>query len=80
MIVIYEKSDLVDGAMDSAEFQPPTWASVNSDLRSAEAYADTVYIARQDGRFQMTKARNAPIDPYPVRIIVTRTIQDELTP
>ena len=78
MIVIYEKSDLINGAVDSAEFQPPTWANINSDLRGAEAYANTVYIARQDGRFQMTKAVNAPIDPYPVRIIVTRAIQDEL--
>jgi len=77
MIIIYEQSDLVDGVVDRPMFQPPQWSDLQPDMRAGEANADTVYIARQDGRFQMVKARNAPLDPYPVRIVVSRVIQDE---
>lgn len=79
MIVIYEKSDLNDpAAADRPFLEPPKLSDVQSDKQGRSGYAETVYIARQDGRFQMVKARNAPLDPYPVRIIVTRTIEDEL--
>lgn len=77
MIVIYEKSDLVKDATDRPLFVRPEWSDIHPDKRGSDAHAETVYIARQDGQFQMVKARNAPIDPYPVRIRVERPIEDE---
>lgn len=51
MIVIYEKDDLVEGVIDRPMFIAPGWADVDTDLHSASFGAETVYIARQDGRF-----------------------------
>jgi len=78
VIVIYERDDLEATYQDGACFQPPQLSDVDPDLLSPSFSASTVYIARRDGRFQMTKAVNAPLDPYPVRIVVSRVIQDEL--
>jgi hypothetical protein len=78
MIIIYEQGDLKNGVIDRPMFHPPEWSDLQPDMRAGEANADTVYIARQDGRFQMVKARNAPLDPYPVRLVVLRAIQEEL--
>lgn len=78
MIVIYELHDLVEGVIARCAFDRPMLSDVNPDLWGADGYAETVYIARRDGRFQMVKARNAPLDPYPVRIRVERPIEDEV--
>lgn len=74
MIVIYEQHDLSQLTTRQPENAPPSLNDVRPDLRLSDAIAETVYMARPDGRFQMVKARNAPLDPYPVKIKVERDV------
>jgi hypothetical protein len=83
MIVIYEQDDLTEAARRRPRMPDgtlPLLADVDPDLQSAAGFAHTVYVARTDGsiagegRLQMIKARNAPLDPYPVKIKVERDI------
>lgn len=77
MILIIEKSDLsIEGARRCYGISPatPAVSDIDPELLHGVSAADTVYVTLQDDRHVMIKARNAPLNPYPVEITATIAI------
>lgn len=77
MIIIYEKADLTEmGRKRCFGIAPvcPAITDIDPDVGRLHAYAETVYVTEHDGNKRMIKARNAPLDPFPVTIKVERDI------